>query len=169
MGGAALGFTFRDAEGRELSNAAPQANDASNKDPMTLLENAVCRPGMPPIDAVGYRVVHPGPLPPPASENHGEGLQDLEQAVPFAPLHDPEAIRLIRDMMGRFPQARHYACFDTIFHQTMPAEASTYAIPASIDGKGCADMASMGFPVKAWWTICGRHQSGPRRSFPGAW
>jgi acetate kinase len=49
--------------------------------------------------------------------------------VVFAPLHDPQAIALIRDMMGRFPQARHYACFDTIFHETMPAAASTYAIP----------------------------------------
>ena len=56
--------------------------------------------------------------------------------MPFAPLHDPEAIALIRDMMGRFPQARHYACFDTIFHQTMPAEASTYAIPSEYRRQG---------------------------------
>jgi acetate kinase len=39
-------------------------------------------------------------------------------------------------MMGRFPQARHYACFDTIFHQTMPAEASTYAIPSEYRRQG---------------------------------
>jgi acetate kinase len=56
--------------------------------------------------------------------------------VVFAPLHDPEAITLIRDMMSRFPQARHYACFDTIFHQTMPAEASTYAIPVGYRRQG---------------------------------
>ena len=34
LGGPALGFTFRDAEGRELSNAALQAKDASKKDPI---------------------------------------------------------------------------------------------------------------------------------------
>ncbi|MEA2262892.1 MAG: hypothetical protein QOJ51_5717 [Acidobacteriaceae bacterium] len=136
LGGPALGFTFRDAEGRELSNAALQANDASKKDPMTLLENAVCKAGMPPIEAVGYRVVHPGPLLHQHQRITEEVLRDLEQAVPFAPLHDPEAIRLIRDMMGRFPQARHYACFDTIFHQTMPAEASTYAIPSEYRRQG---------------------------------
>ena len=54
----------------------------------------------------------------------------------FAPLHDPEAIALIRDMMGRFPHARHYACFDTVFHHTMPAEASTYAIPIEYRERG---------------------------------
>jgi acetate kinase len=136
VGGAALAFTFRDAEGRELNSAAPQAKGASNKNPMTLLENAVCGPDMPPIDAIGYRVVHPGPLLHQHQRITEEVLSDLEQAVPFAPLHDPEAIRLIRDMMGRFPKARHYACFDTIFHQTMPTEASTYAIPSEFRRQG---------------------------------
>jgi acetate kinase len=51
-------------------------------------------------------------------------------------LHDPEAVALIRDMMGRFPQARHYACFDTIFHETMPAQASTYPIPVEYRERG---------------------------------
>jgi acetate kinase len=136
VGGAALGFTFRDAKGQELSGAAPQANDASKKDPITLLENAVCGPGMPRIDAVGYRVVHPGPLLNEHKRITEEVLQDLEKAVVFAPLHDPQAIALIRDMMGRFQQARHYACFDTIFHQTMPASASTYAIPIEYRRQG---------------------------------
>jgi acetate kinase len=63
-------------------------------------------------------------------------LQDLDQAVVFAPLHDPASIALIREMMKRFPQARHYACFDTVFHQTMPAQASTYAIPAEYREQG---------------------------------
>jgi acetate kinase len=129
VGGAALGFTFRDARGQELVGTAPQPNDASNRDPITMLEHAVCGAGMPHIDAVGYRVVHPGPLLNEHKRITEEVLQDLEKAVVFAPLHDPQAIALIRDMMGRFPKARHYACFDTIFHETMPAAASTYAIP----------------------------------------
>ncbi|MGB8538007.1 MAG: acetate/propionate family kinase [Acidobacteriaceae bacterium] len=136
VGGPGLGFTFRDAEGRELSKGAPQANDASKKDPMTLLENTVCGTGMPAIDAVGYRVVHPGPLLHQHQRITEEVLRDLQAAVAFAPLHDPQAIALIRDMMGRFPQARHYACFDTIFHQTMPAEASTYPIPSEYRRQG---------------------------------
>jgi acetate kinase len=125
IGGAQLGYTLRDASGRELSRGDPQ-----KADPAELLHGAVGRPGMPPIDAVGYRVVHPGALLDRHQRITEQVLKDLEQAVVFAPLHDPQAIALIRDMMSRFPQARHYACFDTVFHETMPPAASTYAIPA---------------------------------------
>ncbi len=132
IGTAKLGFTFSDANGRELSGPAKTAP----AEPIDLLEDAVCGPGMPVIDAVGYRVVHPGARLDRHQRITEEVLKDLEQAVAFAPLHDPQAILLIREMMKRFPQARHYACFDTVFHQTMPAEASTYAIPAKYREQG---------------------------------
>ena len=131
IGTARLGFTFRDAQGRELAS-----DDNSSKDPVSVLEETICRPGMPVIDAVGYRVVHPGALLHEHQRITEQVLKDLEQAVVFAPLHDPQAIQLIRDMMGRFPRARHYACFDTVFHQTMPAEASTYPIPIEYRRRG---------------------------------
>jgi acetate kinase len=134
IGGAKLESTFRDAEGRELRPRALKEN--ATKDPVTLLEGAVCGPGMPVIDAVGYRVVHPGAVLDRHQRITNQVLKDLEQAVVFAPLHDPEAIALIRDMMERFPYARHYACFDTIFHHTMPAAASTYAIPSEYRERG---------------------------------
>jgi acetate kinase len=133
MGGAGLEFTFRDSNGRELST---QGKPASAADPMDLLENAVSGPGMPVVEAVGYRVVHPGARLDRHQRITDKVLQDLEQAVAFAPLHDPAAIALIREMMKRFPKARHYACFDTVFHQTMPAQASTYAIPAKYREQG---------------------------------
>jgi acetate kinase len=131
IGTAKLGFTFRNAQGRELAS-----DDNPGKDPVSLLEETICRPGMPVIDAVGYRVVHPGALLHEHQRITEQVLKDLEQAVVFAPLHDPQAIQLIRDMMGRFPGARHYACFDTVFHETMPAEASTYAIPIEYRQRG---------------------------------
>jgi acetate kinase len=133
MGGGQLEFTFRDANGQELSDPAkPKAAT----DPVDLLENAVCGAGIPAIDAVGYRVVHPGPRLDRHQRITDKVLQDLDQAVVFAPLHDPASIALIRDMMKRFPHARHYACFDTVFHQTMPPQASTYAIPAKYREQG---------------------------------
>jgi acetate kinase len=131
IGTAKLGFTLSDAQGRELAS-----DDKPSKDPVSLLEETICRAGMPVIDAVGYRVVHPGALLHDHQRITEQVLKDLEQAVVFAPLHDPQAIQLIRDMMGRFPRARHYACFDTVFHQTMPAEASTYAIPIEYRQRG---------------------------------
>jgi acetate kinase len=133
IGGAGLEFTFRDAAGRELG---ARGKPASASDPVDLLESAVCGSGVPVIDAVGYRVVHPGAHLDRHQRITDKVLQDLEQAVAFAPLHDPAAIALIREMMKRFPQARHYACFDTVFHQTMPAQASTYAIPARYREQG---------------------------------
>lgn len=133
MDGAKLRFAFRDAAGRTLTGPP---RDYSSTDPTELLEDAVCKAGMPPIDAVGYRVVHPGALLDQHQKITEQVLQDLEQAVVFAPLHDPQAITLIRDMMGRFPQARHYACFDTVFHETMPVAASTYPIPLEYRRQG---------------------------------
>ncbi len=89
-----------------------------------------------PVGAVGYRVVHPGA----EIQNHvritDEILKKLEAAASFAPLHDPEAIGIIRETMRRMPNVPHFACFDTVFHQTMPEEAFTYAIPAKYRERG---------------------------------
>jgi acetate kinase len=113
-------------------------------------------------------VVHPGP----ALDRHQriteEVLRDLQQAVVFAPLHDPAAIRLIRDMMGQFPQARHYACFDTVFHRTMPAEASTYALPVEYRRRGVRRYGFHGLScegvVDDMRAMCAQQKTGfPRR------
>jgi acetate kinase len=88
------------------------------------------------IQAVGYRVVHPGPY----IHDHvlitETILRELEAAADFAPLHDPEAVAIIREAMRRTPGVPHVACFDTVFHQTMPEEASTYAIPKELRDQG---------------------------------
>jgi acetate kinase len=92
--------------------------------------------GMPKFEAVGYRVVHPGPKLREHVRITPEVLKDLEAASEFAPLHDPEAVQLIRAFMKRFPGMPHYACFDTVFHQTMPVEASTYPLPPEYAERG---------------------------------
>lgn len=131
IGGPDCSFEFRDAHGHDLGTAPHK-----DADPLELLTGAVTGPGMPSIDAVGYRVVHPGAHLNQHLRITDEVLKELEQAAAFAPLHDPAAITLIRAIMQRFPQTRHYACFDTLFHQTMPAEASTYAIPLEYRERG---------------------------------
>jgi acetate kinase len=60
----------------------------------------------------------------------------LEEAAMFAPLHDPPAIEIVRETMERFPEAKHYAVFDTVFHETMPEEAVAYAIPEEFRERG---------------------------------
>jgi acetate kinase len=100
-----------------------------------IVLNAVRDVGVP-VGAVGYRVVHPGA----EIRDHvgitDEILKKLEAAASFAPLHDPEAVEIIRETMRRMPDEPHFACFDTVFHQTMPEEAFTYAIPAMYRERG---------------------------------
>ena len=89
-----------------------------------------------PVEAVGYRVVHPGPKIHDHARITPQLLDDLQHAVAFAPLHEPAVLEIIHAGMKRFPELPHYACFDTIFHQTMPDEATTYAIPMEYRGQG---------------------------------
>lgn len=88
------------------------------------------------VDAVGYRVVHPGN----EIEDHvritEEILKKLEAAASFAPLHDPDALAIIRATIQRMPHVPQIACFDSVFHRTMPEEASTYAIPKQYRDQG---------------------------------
>jgi acetate kinase len=101
-----------------------------------LVVAAVSGPGLPKVGAVGYRVVHPGAKLDRHQRITAEVMRDLQEAVEFAPLHDPAVIEVISVMMERFPDVAHYACFDTVFHETMPEAATTYAIPMKYRERG---------------------------------
>jgi acetate kinase len=135
IGGAKPEFRFRDAAGRDLAGGR-QAGAGSLAEAIAAVEGAVSGGGMPGIDAVGYRVVHPGAKLDRHVRITDEVMRDLEEAVTFAPLHDPSAIEMIRETMQRFPKVPHYACFDTVFHQTMQEAATTYTIPAEYRERG---------------------------------
>lgn len=83
-----------------------------------------------PIEAAGHRVVHGGPdftgptVLDPGVEEKLDHLADL------APLHNPPAVAAMRALDALRPGLPTVACFDTAFHATMPAAASTYAVPA---------------------------------------
>jgi acetate kinase len=85
----------------------------------------------PPV-AVGHRVVHGGArffeptLVTPLVLINIEDLSDL------APLHNPANLQGIRAAQAVFPDVPQVAVFDTAFHQTMPADAYTYALEATI-------------------------------------
>jgi acetate kinase len=136
IGGAKAGFTFRDAAGKDLSGGRAEVKAASAVEAIGLVVEAVSKPGLPKVEAVGYRVVHPGAKLDRHQRITDEVLKDLEEAVVFAPLHDPAVIEVIREMMGKFPNVAHYACFDTVFHQTMPEAATTYPIPVEYRERG---------------------------------
>jgi acetate kinase len=116
----------------EPSLARPKtATTASSiAEALQLVFATLSDPDVPKVDAVGYRVVHPGPKLREHQQITSDVLSQLEAAAAFAPLHDPVALQAIHAGMEHFPDLPHFACFDTIFHQTMPVEASIYPIPS---------------------------------------
>jgi len=140
IGGAKAEFKFRDANGRDLSGGRKEVKAETSIEAIGLVVEAVSgqglAKGLPRVEAVGYRVVHPGAKLDRHQQITSAVMRDLEEAVVFAPLHDPAVIEVIKEMMERFPDVAHYACFDTVFHETMPEAATTYAIPAEYRERG---------------------------------
>jgi acetate kinase len=79
-------------------------------------------------DAVVHRVVHGGERFDGAALVDDEVEAAIEGLVPLAPLHQPRALELIR--YSRSGDRPVVASFDTSYHRTIPASASTYALPA---------------------------------------
>jgi acetate kinase len=84
------------------------------------------------VVAVAHRVVHGGPrfLEPVLIDDAVES--ELAGVAELAPLHNTPALAAIREARRLFPGLPHVAVFDTAFHATIPAEASTYALPAQL-------------------------------------
>ncbi|MBS1676557.1 MAG: acetate/propionate family kinase [Actinobacteria bacterium] len=97
--------------------------------PTAELEEALA--AAPGLLAGGHRVVHgadrfTGPA---TIDAEVEGA--IEALADLAPLHNPRALAAIRALRALRPDLPAVACFDTAFHAGLPAEAATYAIPAT--------------------------------------
>jgi acetate kinase len=79
--------------------------------------------------AVGHRVVHGGPHLVAHQKITPKVLEQLRAATHFAPVHIPQALSLIASAQSIFPEATQFACFDNVFHQTMPEVASHLPLP----------------------------------------
>ena len=80
------------------------------------------------VGAVGHRVVHGGDFSDSALVTP-ESLAVFEDLVDLAPLHNGPEVACIESCLELMPGVPQVAVFDTAFHQTMPPEAYTYAIP----------------------------------------
>ena len=92
--------------------------------------------GLPGPAAVGHRVVHGGPKLLEHQAITPQVLLTLKDAVHFAPLHIPAALKLIEAAEKVFPGVAQFACFDTAFHETMPVEAKRLPLPAALWDEG---------------------------------
>ena len=83
------------------------------------------------LRAVGHRVVHGGPDFSDPVIIDDAVQSEISELIPLAPLHNPGAVAGIQAARAQF-DVPHVAVFDTAFFATLPAAASTYAIPADL-------------------------------------
>ena len=92
------------------------------------LERAIA--GFGSVDAIGHRIVHGGTAFSQAVRIDDRVIARLEALTDLAPLHQPKSLAALAAVATVLPDVPAIACFDTAFHSTLPAAASTYALPA---------------------------------------
>ena len=91
-----------------------------------------CISSMDEIDAIGHRVVHGSSYFFDSCIIDENVIDTIDKCSEFAPLHNPAHIMGIKGCQKVMPSVPQVAVFDTAFHQTMPPEAYTYALPMSM-------------------------------------
>jgi len=84
---------------------------------------------LPPVEAIGHRVVHGGGRFRDAVLIDDPVRAGIAQLAELAPLHNPAALAGINAARQRLPDLPQVACFDTAFHSTIPEHAATYPLP----------------------------------------
>ena len=119
-------YELRTAAGREAGEA-PHGDLAAA---IAAVPDVLEAHGLGAIDAVGHRIAHGGDRFAAATRLDDATVAEVERLTPLAPLHNPailRAVRLAREIWAELPQL---GVFDTAFHLTNPARATTYAVPA---------------------------------------
>lgn len=80
-------------------------------------------------DVIGHRIVHGGQRFTAAVLLDDVVKRQLRDLTDLAPLHQPKSLAALDAVTALLPDVAAVACFDTAFHATIPAEASTYAVP----------------------------------------
>jgi acetate kinase len=82
-----------------------------------------------PILAVGHRVVHGGSKLVAAMDLDPSVEAEIERLTELAPLHNPNALAIVRAARRALPDARQVAVFDTAFFASLPEAARVYPVP----------------------------------------
>lgn len=98
----------------------------------TLLRESGAVTGLSELFAIGHRVVHGGEsFREPALINEAV-VKQIREMIPLAPLHNPANLMGIEVALQQAPDIPQVAVFDTAFHQSIPAHAYRYALPAPL-------------------------------------
>ena len=88
------------------------------------------------LSAVAHRVVHGGMTFPKAVPLDDARIGQIEALIPLAPLHQPQALRVIRSIATLRPDVRQVASFDTAFHSSQSDLVRRLAIPRRMHDDG---------------------------------
>ena len=125
------------AEDKRGGVVATEAHSIANqKGAVVRVSQLLATLGLPSPAAIGHRIVHGGPKLRRHCRIDDSVLRELQAATPYAPLHMPPALAVIRFAKEHFPGVAQVACFDTTFHAGMPDVASTLAIPKALRSQG---------------------------------
>jgi acetate kinase len=88
------------------------------------------------LTAAAHRVVHGGAGLTATCRVTPSVVAEIKACVPLAPLHNPANLVGIQAVAQLAPALPQYAAFDTAFHATNPAVATTYALPQEVRAGG---------------------------------
>lgn len=88
------------------------------------------------LDAIVHRIVHGGrDFAAPVTLDEAT-LVRLDALSPLAPLHQPQALAVVRACRERLPDTRQIGCFDTAFHHDQPRLHQLFALPRALSEEG---------------------------------
>ena len=122
-----VGIKYADGSKKEVQVDLPNHQVAFNEVLKLLLNGTVS--SLKEISAIGHRIVQGGSIFKSSTLINEKVLADIEDLATLAPLHNGPAAVVIRAVTKELPDVKQVAVFDTAFHQTMPYEAYTYALP----------------------------------------
>lgn len=122
-----VGIKYADGNKKEVKVDLPD-HDTAFKEVMKLLLDGVIS-NLNEIHAIGNRIVQGGDIFKKSALINDEVIEQIAELGTLAPLHNPAAVLVIKAVKKELPNVKQVAVFDTAFHQTMPVEAYTYALP----------------------------------------
>ena len=122
-----VGIKYANGDKKEVNVDLPN-HDVAFKEVMKLLMDGVIS-DLNEISAIGHRIVQGGSIFKKSTLVNDEVIEQIAELGTLAPLHNPAAVLVIKAVKKQLPNVKQVTVFDTAFHQTMPYEAYTYALP----------------------------------------
>lgn len=88
------------------------------------------------LKAVGHRVVHGGDRFLDSCLLDNKAIDEIAGLAVLAPMHQGQALALIRAIRSLRPELKQVACFDTTFHHSQPDCVRRFALPRDMFDRG---------------------------------